>query len=50
MGVDPLGTADRVFLEAARRYLIAQWRYKPATRDGQPVASTETITLRFELD
>lgn len=50
VGVDPLGTADRAFLEAARRYLIAHWRYKPATRDGQPVASTETITLRFELD
>ena len=36
VGVDPLGTADRAFLEAARRYLIAHWRYKPATRDGQP--------------
>lgn len=50
VSVDPVGAADRVFLEAARRYLIAHWRYQPATRDGQPVASTVTITLRFELD
>ena len=50
IGVDPVGAADRVFLEAARRYLTAHWRYKPATRGGQPVPSTVTITLRFELD
>jgi protein TonB len=48
--VDPVGSVDRVFFDAARRYLIAHWRYKPATRDGYPVASTLTITLRFELD
>ena len=50
VSVDPVGSADRVFLEAARRYLIAHWRYQPATRDGEPVATTVTITLRFELD
>lgn len=50
VSVDPVGAADRVFLEAARRYLIAHWRYQPATRDGQPVATNVTITLRFELD
>jgi periplasmic protein TonB len=50
IAVDPVGRADGVFLDAARRYLMAHWRYKPATRDGQPVASSLTITLRFELD
>jgi len=50
VAVDPVGRADRIFLDAARRYLIAHWRYKPATRDGHPVASSLTITLRFELD
>jgi len=48
--VDPVGPADPVFLEAARRYLIAHWRYAPATVDGRPTASSITISLRFQLD
>lgn len=48
--VDPIGQADRAFLSAARRHLIAKWRYTPATENGRPVASTTVITLRFELE
>lgn len=48
--VDPVGKADRVFLEAARRYLIAHWRYQPATGDGRAIASSVVISLRFQLD
>ena len=48
--VDPVGTADVVFLNAARRYLIAHWRYAPATRDGSAVPSTMLVTLHFELN
>lgn len=48
--VDSVGPADRVFLEAARRYLIAHWRYEPATEDGRPVSSSIVINLRFLLD
>ena len=48
--VEPVGRADREFLDAARRHLIAHWRYSPATDDGRAVASTTTITLRFQLD
>ena len=50
VAVDPVGAADRVFLEAARRYLIAHWRYQPATEDGRSIGSTITISLRFQLD
>jgi|tagenome__1003787_1003787.scaffolds.fasta_scaffold20985276_6 protein TonB len=50
VAVDPVGRTDPAFLEAARRYLIAHWRYKPAMDDGHPVASSEVITLRFELN
>jgi protein TonB len=50
IAVDPVGNADRTFLEAARRYLIAHWRYKPATEDGRAVGSSMVITLRFQLD
>jgi protein TonB len=48
--VDPVGHADSVFLEAARRYLIAHWRYAPATEEGHAVASTTIVTLHFELN
>ena len=50
VAVDPVGRADPVFLAAARRYLLAHWRYKPATRDGRPVSTALTILLRFQLD
>ena len=48
--VDPVGIADREFLDSARRYLIAHWRYQPATEDGRAIASFTVITLRFQLD
>ena len=48
--VDPIGFADREFLDAARRHLIAHWRYQAATEDGRPVSSSSVITLRFQLD
>ncbi|MGZ2412434.1 periplasmic protein TonB [Sphingomonas sp. F9_3S_D5_B_2] len=48
--VEPVGRADPVFLQAARRHLIAHWRYSPATVDGRAVATTTVITLSFQLD
>jgi protein TonB len=50
VAVDPIGRADRAFLDAARRHLIAHWRYQPATEDDRAIASSITVTLRFELD
>ena len=50
VAVDPVGPADRTFLDAARRYLIAHWRYSPATQAGQPVPTSLVITLKFQLD
>ena len=50
VAVEAVGRADPAFLAAARRHLLAHWRYKPATVDGQAIASSTTITLRFELD
>ena len=49
VSVEPVGAADPDFLQAARKHLIRSWRYKPATVDGRPVATSITITLRFEL-
>ena len=50
VAVEPVGRADRVFLEAARRHLIAHWRYRPASEDGRAIASSAVIRLRFQLD
>ena len=50
VAVEPVGRADPAFLAAARRHLLAHWRYKPATEDGRAIASSTVITLRFELD
>lgn len=48
--VEPVGSADPAFLQAARRHLIANWRYRPATEDGRAMATTTVITLRFQLE
>jgi periplasmic protein TonB len=48
--VDPVGSADPAFLAAARRHILAHWRYQPATEGGHPVPSSTVITLRFQLD
>ncbi len=48
--VEAVGPADRTFLEAARRHLIANWRYRPATEDGRALATTTVVTLRFQLE
>lgn len=50
VAVEPIGRADAVFVNAARRHLIAHWRYKPAMQGGHPVASSVVITLSFMLD
>ena len=50
VGVEPVGRTDPVFLAAARRHLIAHWRYKPASEDGRAMPSSAVITLRFQLD
>lgn len=48
--VDPVGRADPVFLDAARRYIIGHWRYSPATIDSRAVATSLVISLSFRLD
>jgi protein TonB len=50
VAVEPVGRADPAFLAAARRHLLAHWRYKPATENGRAIASSTVITLRFELE
>jgi protein TonB len=48
--VEPVGRADPVFLRAARQYLLAHWRYRPASEDGRAVASSIVVTMHFSLE
>jgi len=50
IAVEAVGPADRTFLGAARRHLMAHWHYRPASEGGRPVASTAVIALRFQLE
>ena len=47
---DPVGRVDPEFLSAARRHILAHWRYRPATDDGSAVGSLIMVTLSFRLD
>lgn len=48
--VTPVGPADPVFLDAARRHILRHWRYQPAMEGDAAIASSVTITLKFELE
>ena len=50
VAVEPVGAVDPAFFAAARKHLLAHWRYSPATEDGHAIASSTVITLRFELE
>ena len=48
--VDPVGAADPIFLDAARRHILKRWRYAPAMEGDTAIAARILITLRFELE
>ena len=35
--------------EAASTWIVAHWRYRPATREGKPVTSQTNANVKFEL-
>ncbi|MBF0178613.1 MAG: energy transducer TonB [Magnetococcales bacterium] len=37
-------------LDRAARAAVEKWRFVPARRNGQPVAATVTVPIRFQLD
>jgi protein TonB len=50
VAAEAVGRADPAFLDSARRYVLAHWRFRPASEDGRAIVSTTIVTLRFELD
>lgn len=44
------GCNDSAFFAATERQAMRHWRFQPATRDGVPVESTQSLTVTFQLD
>ncbi|WP_066763809.1 energy transducer TonB [Sphingobium sp. CCH11-B1] len=47
--IEKISATDESFWLATQRHALRQWRFRPATRDGVPVASTKQLTVRFTL-
>jgi len=47
--VELVSATDPAFFEATRQQALRHWRFVPATRDGVPVESWRTMTVRFQL-
>lgn len=47
--IEKISASDESFWLATQRHALRSWRFKPATRDGVAVASSETLTVRFTL-
>lgn len=47
--VERVSASDDAFWAVTERQALRKWRFRPATRDGAPVASTKVLTLRFRL-
>ena len=47
-GVDLLRSSGYALLDRAARDAVLRWRFLPAVKDGQPVASD--MTMGFEFD
>ena len=48
VGVDLVRSSGYVLLDSAAREAVMRWRFLPAVKDGQPVASD--MTMGFEFD
>lgn len=47
--VERVAAASEEFWRVTERQALGKWRFKPATRDGIPVESWRTMTVRFNL-
>lgn len=48
--VEPVSASDPAFHNATAIQALRRWRFKPGTRDGVPVESWRTMTVRFQLE
>jgi protein TonB len=43
-------SGSRILDDAARKHVLAAWRFHPATRDGKPIRAWAVVPVRFSLD
>ena len=48
--VQIIRATDPNFASSTERQALKAWRFKPATRDGQPVEDWQTLTVRFDIN
>lgn len=48
--VERVAAASEAFWRVTQERALAKWRFKPATRDGIPVESWRTMTVRFVME
>ncbi|HET7611291.1 MAG TPA: energy transducer TonB [Rhodanobacteraceae bacterium] len=44
------GSGSRILDDAARRHVLAAWRFHPAVRDGHAIEAWALVPVHFELD
>lgn len=47
--VTDAGSTDPGFFEATRRHALSRWRFLPATRGGEAIESTQTLSVQFRI-
>ncbi len=50
IAVDQVRATSPAFFEETRRQALAEWRFRPATRDGVAVRGEQTMTVHFRLE
>lgn len=50
MSVQLVSATHDDFFKATERQALRRWRFRPATRDGQPVESWREMTVHFRLE
>ncbi len=47
--VEKISAASEAFWRATERHALRAWRFNPATVDGRPIETTQTMKVTFEL-
>jgi periplasmic protein TonB len=47
--IERVSATDEAFWLATQRHALRKWRFRPATRDGVPIASSKVLTVHFKL-
>lgn len=49
LAVESVRASNEAFFASTRDWALRKWRFKPATRDGVPIESWRTMSVRFTI-